>query len=237
MDRTPLTEALRTAKSVVMSHGIINYMNETSKKYQLDYLIDPNSDSINFDFSIHPKKSVWDTSNSSCTLKFSYRMINGDEEIFGALCRNYCRRITVSYGSSEISLKGFRERENLISSLMLLCEMLEAITPEKVQITVMTQEAVAEKKKRTFEQVAAARIFYSVDCSVMKNLRKGGNGKLTKLPESYLQEHGSFPETGDYRFNRVTRYDRRGRVKEAHDYILKVSTRQDSCYVRFIKVS
>jgi len=45
----------------------------------------------------------------------------------------------------------FRERENLVSSIILLCKMLEAITPEKVQITVMTQEAVTEKKKRTFE--------------------------------------------------------------------------------------
>lgn len=72
MDRTPLIEALRTTKSVIMSHGIINYMNETSKKYQSDCLFDPNYDSINFDFSIHPKKLVWDTSNFSCTLKFSY---------------------------------------------------------------------------------------------------------------------------------------------------------------------
>ena len=237
MDRSPLTNALRMAKDVISTHGIVQYMNENSKNWALNRPIEDPSDGIQFDFSLDPKKSPWDSYNCSFCLRVNYATDGIDREISGGVYRNYKRKVKINYSSAEVTTKNCKSRENLISSLLMLCEMLESLLPKDIQLTVFTEQEVLEKKKLFEEQKVSVDIFNSVGPSYIKNLRKGGKGKIARIPESYAQDHGSFPETGDYRFRYDHQYDRRGFPKKTNTYILKVTTQNNSSYAKFFRIT
>jgi hypothetical protein len=236
MDRSPLMNALKLAKDVISTHGIIEYMNENSRNWALNRPVEDANDGIQFDFSLEPKKSPWDPANCGFCLRVNYTTDGVDREILGGVYRNYTRRVKVNYSSGEVTTNNFKQRENMLSSLLLLCEMLEAVLPERIQVTVLTEQEAAEKKKLLLEQKIATDIFNSVGPSSIKNLRKGGKGKIVRIPQTYVEEYGKFPETGDYRFHHVAQYDRRGFEKVTNTYILKVTTCNDSSHVKFFKI-
>lgn len=220
MDRTEIKRALDLAHTVVISHGITAYLPERYRT-ALTSPVNDHNDAIMYDFYLYPKKSPWDSDNFTCSLTIAYRPGNNFES-YGALLRDYTRDITIRHGSSEVRASDYKVRENFIANLMMLVEVIESITPQATTIVVETSEELKKRLRREHEQLVGGKIHSVLDKKDFKNLRKGGNSRTVRLPESYTSNYGVAPEPGVYTYKHTIRKDRSGRVAAFAVYTFRV---------------
>ena len=236
MDRTKIVDALRNAQAAVVSHGIINRIPERYKSAMLAAL-NEYSDSLQYEFYLDPKKSSWDTDNFSCSLVIAY-LSEKDYEHDGGIYRKYSRRITIRHGSSDVDTSSYKKREDFVASLLMLAEMIEVIIPESIRVTVETPAEVLKRKRREFEQEVGGRIYSILDKKDLKHLRKGGNSRTVRLPESYTGYYGSPPAPGSYAYKLMHNKDGFGKFKERGSYLFRVQTNNNNeSYVKIFKTS
>ena len=233
MDTTPIAEALKVSLAIISSHGITAHM---SNRSTLSRQIDSTTKNVRFDFSLDPSRSPWADGNSSCSLIVGYNGGANYAGVDGGTYNDFKRSIKISYSSDELRPATARLRENMMNSLLMVCEMLEASLPKSFTITMVTPAEALDRAARASEQEIAKKIFDVVGSDAVKNLRKGGKGRIVRVPEAYVQNHGDLPPSGDYRLNRPISYDRRGYVRQSFDYVVKVSTSDGSSTARFYKV-
>ena len=145
-----------------------------------------------------------------------------DIVIDGGIYRDHKRRLHIRYGSGEANFSDFKMRENFVSSLLMLCEMIESLTPENITVTVETPEEGVKRLRREFEQKIGSQIYDVLTKDDFKNLRKGGKARLSRIPDSYVSYYGSLPEQGTYAYKHVARRNRRGQILEYVDYVFRV---------------
>jgi hypothetical protein len=237
MDRTKIVNALRHAQTAVISHGIINRVPERYKSAMLAAL-NEYSDSLQYEFYLDPKKSAWDSDNFSCSLVIAY-LSDKDYEHDGGIYREYVRRISIRHGASDVDAASYKKREDFIASLLMLVEMLEAITPENIRVTVETPDEVSKRKRRELEQKIGEQIHFVLEKKNLKNLRRGGNSRTIRFPESlYKTNYGALPTAGTYAYKHPLRKDRNGRVTNFGNYIFRVMEMDDGAhYLKIFKVT
>ena len=219
MDKTPLKEALEKAQLIVASHGMTNYMPKYSKSSLTNIVGDV--DRLTFDFQLYPEKSSYDSNNFSCSLCIAYNY-QRDEEREGGIYRDYAARVSIRLGSIDATLKTIAVRENMISTLTMLIEMIEAVIPPRITVTVMSPEDLKSKRQREHEQKIASQVFDTLGKDSVKNLRVNGKPKITRITEKYVEYYGSMPEPGRYRFNQIRYVNRRGVVKDQATFMFEV---------------
>ena len=223
MDTAARTEALRTAKGLIASHGMVAHMN----KYNRDLLsreVTAETTGLRYEYQLDPAKTTWSSNNPSCTLAVVYNLdpagskfaSNGDMIVDATL------RISVSASASDMELDTFCQRESMISMLVMLCEMLQASLPQKLTLTMETANEVADRVRRSTEQLVGSEIFDNIGAPALKGLRKNGASRTFRLTEAYRSKSGNYPDAGTYRFRQVRVTDRRGRPKEVAFYTMRV---------------
>jgi len=156
----------------------------------------------------------------------------------GGIYRDSKLRVTIRIGSADVSVRELTVRENMVASLGMLAQMIEATIPKSLTTTVLTPEALKEKRQIAHEQNVAEKIFRIIGKDSVKNLRTGGKSRLSPLPEKYAETFGEMPEPGHYRFDQVRYVNRRGHVKDRAGYIFIVSKGyEDSYNLRATRVS
>ena len=235
MDRTEIVKALKIARTVVVAHGLANHVPERFKG-GLTAEINDYSDFSQYEFYLYPKQSIWDSNNYSCALVIGYTP-GQDIVIDGGIYRDHKRRLHIRYGSGEANLSDFKMRENFVSSLLMLCEMIESLTPESITVTVETPEEVIRRRRREYEQEIGNRIHGVLDKNDFKNLRRGGKARLVRIPDTYTSCYGSLPEQGTYAYRHAARRNRRGSVLEYVNYVFRVHpSSEGGSYVKISKV-
>lgn len=222
MDPTPRIEALRTAKMIIASHGIVAYMN----KYNQDVLardVQENTIGLRYDFHIDPSKNSWSEANPSCSLNISYSSDPKGSRIdeTGAMVVDNTLRITLSTSAGEMDPVMFRRREGMLSMLGMLCEMLQEVLPQKLTLVMETPQVVADNARKSFEQQVGQQIFTNLGPDAFKGLRRDGVGRSFRLTPAYSSPDGKYPETGTYRFRHVRVTDRRGHARDVAYYSIK----------------
>lgn len=229
MDRTQIIQAIQLARSVITTHGIMSQMSEYNKNRLFRDSSSPDeAEVIRCEFTLDPTRSTWDSNNCSCTINFSY-IAATTREVDGGTYRDYVRRISFSTQGSDLDFAAFKSRENLISALNMIAEMLISLTPEQIVVTVETPEDGAIRRQKEHEQSVGSQIFHSLEKVATKNLRKGGKARLTRIPDSYLINYAKLPEAGSYRYIHVRRYNRRGTPVEKVSYRFVVPSHDNSC--------
>lgn len=214
-------------KTIITSHGAVSYMRSYDRE-RLGREVNLDTRALRYDFCLDPESPSYSYDNFICSLGISYSS-GGEYTCDDGLCCDYTRRVTLSHGSGEITSENLKRRENFISMILLLMEMIEAITPEKIKIVKKTPEVLVEEAKLAAEQRIAERIFAYVDRRDLKHLRVNGNGKLVKIHDSYVTDHGGNPPEGNYRFS-LQRYLTK-RTSAVINYYLKVFTMPDGSSV------
>ncbi|MBM3194144.1 MAG: hypothetical protein FJZ60_00085 [Chlamydiae bacterium] len=220
MDRSPIREALEKAKLIISSHGMVRHM-PSYVKSSLANLVADSAERVSYEFYLYPKKTGYSPGNYNCALSVWYSS-GQDVEREGGVYRDYAPLVMVRIGSAELSYAELQLRENMISSLAMLAELLETALPQKITLTVMTPEVLKQKKQSEHEQLVASQIFDVVGKESVSNLRKGGRPKLTRIPDRYSEVYRSMPEPGHYRFSHARRYDRYGHVKDRAEFVFVV---------------
>lgn len=223
MDATPRREALRTAKAIIASHGMVAHMN----KYNLDALsreVTDGSTGMRYDFSLDPSRSAWHESNPSVTLGVVYNadpkgaQLNSE----GAMVLDNYLRIVVGTSSGDMDLETLKRREGMITMLAMLAEMLTTTLPQKITLTMETPAQVAERTQRQAEQIVGNQIYDNLGEAAFKGLRAGGSYRSFRLTSAYVSADGKYPEPGTYRFRHARRIDRKGHPKEVIHYSIRV---------------
>jgi len=209
MDRTQLKQVLETVVAVVTSHGIMSNMSPWNRE-RIPVNFD-NSDGVGFDFNLDPTRSAWDSNNFSCSLKFTY-VTDSPRNVDGGTYRDYRRRISFGTSGTDVDLSLMKTRENLMNSLIMVAEMLESLTPQRITLTVESPEEAASRRQKEHEQVVGGQIFAELEKSSLRNLRKGGKPRLVRFEKSTGQPVGS------YRYEHVRRYNRRGYAVDKVNY-------------------
>lgn len=223
MDASPRIAALRTAKAIIGSHGIVAYMN----KYNRDVLARDVHDSttgVRYDFHIDPSLTSWSDSNPSVSVAVNYTSDpNGSRlDPTGAMVVDNTLRITVSTSSNDMDLATLRRREGMIATLGMLCEMLTTMLPPKLTLTMETPEQVAASAKRSFEQRVGQQLFNHVGERALKGLRKRGSARSFRATELLRDGDGKYPTTGTYHFRHVRSTTSRGTPKDIAYYRFRV---------------
>jgi hypothetical protein len=221
MDRTPIKEALEKARLIIASHGMISHMPsyiKSSLANPLNHLIEK----ISYEFYLDPLQPGYSMNNYNCALNVCY-IPNNDEERDGGIYKDFNVRVSIRIGSADLRLQEILARENMISSLTLLGSMIESSIPKKITLMVMSPEDLKEKRKRTFEQQVAEQIFTVLGKESVRNLRKGGKPRHSRIPEKYSEVYGSMPEPGRYRYSQIRAHDRHGHVKNRVEFVFIVN--------------
>ena len=223
MDNTPRIDALRLAKSLIGSHGIVFHMNKYNRD-MLSHEVRPDSTGIRYDFLLDPQRDSWSDRNPSCSLSISYgsESKGGRMDDAGAMVLDHQRRISISASGNDMDLETFRRRESMVSQLAMLCEMLESSLPQKITTVLETPEEVTDRKQRASEQLTSMNIVRELGESVLRGLRRGGRPRHKHIPDSYASAYGALPATGTYRYRHIKTVDRRGMPREIHYYTLTV---------------
>lgn len=218
MDYTPITEALEKARLIISAHGLVKHMPDYSKK-DLGQPVNTNHSALRYEFLLDPTISSYSSENYSATFSVNYdgKQTERDGGIYYDLQLNTSVRLS----AMELRSKNIVARENMISSLMMLCDMVELSLPKEITITVWTPEQLRDKRAREKEQIVARDIHHSIGKECIKNLRAGGKPKLTQIPHKYVERYGEMPPEGTYRYS-TSKYSRRGGEKDRKDYVFSV---------------
>lgn len=236
MDRTQIKEALEKARLVIASHGMVAHMPTYFKSSLMNPVTD-STDRLSYEFYLDPRKSAYSSDNYNCALNVFYSSA-GDVERGGGIYSDNKLKVTIRIGSAEVYTNQLTARENMVASLAMLAQMIEATLPDAITTTVMTPEALKEKRQIAHEQTVAEKIFGIIGKDAVKNLRTGGKSRLIRIPEKYAETWGAMPEPGRYRFDQVRYVNRRGHVKDRAGYIFVVSKGYDDSYnLRSTRVS
>lgn len=223
MDTTPRIEALRTAKAIIASHGMVAHMN----KYNRDVLareVTDGSMGMRYDFNLDPSRSAWHESNPSVTLGVVYNadpkgaQLNSE----GAMVLDNYLRVVVSTSGGDMDLETLKRRESMVSMLAMLGEMLTTMLPQKITLTMESPAQVAERTQRAAEQLVGKQIYDNLGESAFKGLRAGGSYRSFRLTSAYVSTTGKYPDPGTYRFRHIRHVDRRGNPKEVVHYSIRV---------------
>lgn len=229
MDKTLIKEALEQARLIIASHGMVNHMPGYSRDF-LGRPVDNDAYNLQYDFLLDKNRPSYSGDNFSCSLIVSYNS-SGDVERDGGIYRDYKAKTVVRANSAEMTASMFRVRENMVASLLMLCEMIEGVLPKQITITVYSAEEQQARKKRAHEQEIAQRIYNILGNECVKNLRVGGRSKLTRIPSRYAENWESMPELGQYHFTN-SRWSRRIGERDRKDYVFAVMKHdEDSYYV------
>ena len=220
MDLTRLKESLRTAKAIVSTHGIMKYMRDYDRRI-LEREVDDSTHALRYEFSMDPTKVSYSSENFSVAINIDYDP-SEDYDHEGAIHRKYTRKVSLSYGHSEMKLSMLPIRENFIKTLAMVGELLESVLPSSIVVVVRTAEEVADRKARREEQQVGQNIHQEIGWPALKGLRKGGKCRLVRLPDSYMEKYGASPQPGSYRYEQVRRSTRRGVIREKATYLFRV---------------
>jgi len=223
MDHTARIEAYKIAKALVTSHGVVRYMN----KYNRDLLsreVTAETSAVRCDFILDPNRDSWSANNPTCSLSVLYVPETKGVRVAddGSVVIDSNLRVTLGLSGSDMTMDVVRQRESMVSMLVMLCEMLEATLPKQITSLVETSVQAAEKKKRALEQAVSQQVIDNIGMSVLKGLRKDGSARSFRLTGSYMSSDGKYPEAGVYRFKHVRSVDRRGRAKDVAHYSIRV---------------
>ena len=223
MDTTPRTEALRAAKALIGSHGIVTHMN----KYNRDLLareIDPATTGIRYEFQLDPTRNSWADNNPSCTLQVIYGADPKGSRVAsdGSLVVDNYLRVGVSTSGTDMDVETLRRRENMVSLLGMLCEMLTVTLPQTLTLVMETPEIAAANARKAAEQKVGHEVYVNLGESAFKGLRRGGSSRSARLTAAYRSTDGKYPETGTYRYRHVRSIDSRGRPREVFYYLIRV---------------
>jgi len=224
MDHSARTAALRTAKTIIASHGISYHLN----KYHRDQLArntDDSSNGVRYDFQLDPARDSWHSSNPGCSICVNYvaESSSGKPDETGAIVLDSNLRVTVSATASDMNVEVFRQREEMISLLSMLCDILTATLPATVRSILETPEENVEKTRRRAEQAVGTKIVTNIGGVVeLKGLRRGGAGRSFRLTDSYSNTYGQYPDQGTYRYRHVKSVYRHGNPREITNYVFRV---------------
>lgn len=228
MDSSRRTEALRLAKQCISTHGMVNYMN----KYNRDLLSRPVEDGttgLRYEFHMDPLVTTWSVSNPSCTLLVTYSPSHAGTRMneAGDAIVDHLLRVAVSTSATDMDVAMLLRRENMVASLGMLCELLQASVPPLVEVCTETAAEREARRAADHEQVTSSRIMDHVGHDTLKGLVSGGRPRLATLGDSYVTSFGSYPECGRYRFKKVMTTDRRGRPRDVRHYVIDVTSRHE----------
>lgn len=221
-DVTLRTEVLKTAQSLVSTHGITAHMTKWNAAVLTREVTD-SMNSLRYDFHLDPNVNSWTPTNPSVILVVAYdplRETRQNED--GDTVVDHVRRVTITASATEMTLDTVKKRESMLSMVTLLCEMLESTLPPTVTTVSETSAAREDRLKRAAEQVVGDMIYKNLPSSLFLGLRRGGAGKNATLRDTYLTAAGHYPPRGVYRFRRVRKVDSRGRQKDVVYYTLQV---------------
>lgn len=223
MDATPRIEALRTAKAIIGSHGVVAHMN----KYNRDVLareVTEGSTGMRYDFNLDPTRSAWHESNPSVTLAVVYNADPKGAQLNeeGAMVMDNYLRIAVATSGGDMDLETLKRRESMVSMIAMLGEMLTTMLPQKITLTMESPAQVVERTQRQHEQIVGKQIYDNLGEAAFKGLRINGSGRASRLTAAYASVAGKYPDPGTYRFRHVRRADRRGYPKEVANYSIRV---------------
>jgi hypothetical protein len=223
MDTMPRIQALQTAKVLIGSHGLVAHMN----KYNRDVLARELRDdtiALRCEFHLDPARNGWADNNPSASLSIMYASDPRGSRIdeTGAMVVDNFLQITISASSGDMQLDIFRRRENMLSMVGMLCEMLQQTLPQKLTLVMETPELVAANARKSFEQQVGQQIFTNIGVDAFKGLRRDGASRSHRLTSTYTSPDGKYPETGTYRFRHVRVADRRGHARDVAYYSIRV---------------
>ena len=223
MDHSAKLEALKTAKTIVSSHGLTCHMNKYNKD-MLSREILPSTTSLRYEFHLDPARDSWSASNASCTLLIAYNVDPKGSRLAddGSVVIDNHLKIAIGVGGNDMDLVTFKRREDMTSMLFMLCEMLETTLPPVTTSLLETAKEAEDRKRRDFEQRVAIEIMTHFGHDSLKGLRKGGSEKNFRFTEAYCSVTGKYPEPGTYRYRYVRSTDRRGRPKDIAFYSIRV---------------
>lgn len=235
MSKTLIKDALEKARLIVSSHGLVNHMPTYSRDF-LGRPVENDASNLQFDFLLDPKRPSYAGDNFSCTILVYYGT-SGDIERDGGIYRDYKSKVVVRANSVEMTPSMFRVRENMVASLLMLCEMIDDAIPKQIMVTVFSAEELAQRKQLAQEQETARRIYNVVGKECIKNLRVGKRPKLTRIPNRYAEVWERMPELGQYRFY-IAHWSRRNGEKDRKNYVFNVMKHdEDSYYVSARRIS
>lgn len=228
MDSTPRTAALRTAKMLIGSHGMVAHMNKYNREL-LTRDVTEGATGLRYDFNLNPEVSSWSDSNPSCTLAVTYAVDpkGARTDPTGAMVIDNFLRVAVSASANDMSLETLKRREGMITMLGMLGEMLTNTLPHQLTLTMETAEQVVERTKRAAEQFVGQQIYDNLGASAFKGLRAGGTSRSFRLTPAYSSNDGKYPESGTYRFRHVRSTSRNGRPKDVIHYSIRVYSAGD----------
>jgi hypothetical protein len=214
MDRTPITAALVTAKTIVMSHGISGYLPPHMKTVGTRP-VEPTDSGFRLEYVLDPSRSMWQD-NPGCSIHVSYMASKTGQRTTeeGAVVLDHHLNISVRASTDDMTIKRLKEREGMISNLTMLCEMLEVTLPQTVTVVVMTQEQFKDKTQRELEQATGALIHDALGLNAFKGLRKGGRSRFFRNPSGFA--------SGTYNYAHVRRRNSRGYPIETAKYVISV---------------
>lgn len=224
MDTAPRIEALRTAKMLIASHGLVAHMN----KYNRDSLardMQDDADGLRYDFHLDPTKTSWSDSNPSCSLLVRYTVDPKGNRIdeTGAMVLDNTLRVAISASANDMDVETFRRRESMLTMLGMLCDMLSEVLPSKLTLIMQTPQVVVDNARKAFEQQVGQQIFKDLGGSAFKGLRcDSAGGRTIRLTSAYASPDGKYPESGTYRFRHVRTMDRRGNARDVAYYSIRV---------------
>lgn len=214
-----INDALEKARAIVASHGLVKYM----AGYTRNALAQPVNGAtyLRYDLFLDPDKPSYASDNCSAALAISYEP--NRERRDGGIYDDYTLKVSVRLNSMELRSEIAKARENMIASMLMLCDMVELVLPKKFTVTVMTAEEVVDQEVKSKEQDIARRIHRMIGKECVKNLRAGGRPKVTRIPNKYAETWGEMPKPGRYRYTDSAWSARRGSERNRKDYVFTVS--------------
>ena len=225
--RNDVIEALEKARLIISSHGLASHL----AGYNKDALARPVGDTtaLRCSFLLNPNEPAYTDGNCEASLVIAYDASRFNHE--GGVYDKYKRSVYVRLNSMTLITETTRLRENMVSALMMLCEMIETVLPQEITTVVMTPEEVQNKMEREKEQITARRIHKYIGKACIKNLRVWGKVRTSRLDDGFATAWGSMPEEQAYRYTE-SRVDRHGRVKYNREYFFSVmKTSSNEYYV------
>lgn len=226
MDWTQVKEALTAIRTMIGSHGASRYMNDRTKELLVQQTYD-HEDRLRVEFVQDPKRSSWATNNPNIILTVAFlerdKPYQGPD---GGMYRFLDRKISMGWSHCESPIAEFKRREDMVSNVGLLAELIEMATPESIVQTVMTPAEVEEKKRKEHNQILGRQLYKYVEDKkpgAFLGLRKGGKERRFMIESDFI---GTL-EPGTLSYMHVKSYDRRGKIKDKVDFNMRLMKTHD----------